>query len=214
MRLSSEVANRQGPLEISISSRGKLVQAELQMQWKIEGEVLLSKGTLSFKLPFKDAALFQISGRDLIDSEVKIHLESFSFEDGKSTFGSWQHLPLEEKILYKGDRKTALFNFEKDRYPGAPVMSAGAILFCLLRTGAISSRGNYLGAEKIYETKFLIEEKDHQQKTIQISFSRSGSAEEPKNIACLFLNTKTQDLLGGELILPIFGKLGFNSSVR
>ena len=211
MKLSRELVDSLGPQEVSLHSGGALIRADLKLQWKIDGDYLITEGNLSFKLPFKDKMDFRINGRDRIEAVDGVQLESFGFEDGKKFFGKWSHLLSDKKIAYEDHRKKFEFLTAQDK-SSSTIMSAGAILFCLMRMKEPSAEGVLIGSDKIYQTYFTKTQKDSSTNRIQISYFRSEEPEK-KRIASLFVDSLSQALLGGEIYLPVIGKVGFDTSI-
>lgn len=196
-------------MEVSISHGGLLLKADLKIEWRIEelgsSEVLVTRGTLEFKLPFQEKMQFQILGRDVLDTSLAIQLEKFRFDDCKKYFGEWKSL--EGKIQYQDNRKKFEFSFENSE---APVMSVGALLFCVLRMDFGKASGVHVGADKLYALEFLKEKKDAKLDRIQIFHSYFGKDFENKTItASLFVDAVTGSLSGGEIYLPVIGKISF-----
>ncbi len=204
MKLSREIIDSSGPQEISLRAGGSLIRAELQLTWKVDGDTLISSGFLSFKLPFKEKMEFRLDGVDRINTQDGIQLESFSFEDGKQFFGRWKHL--ENRIFYEDHRKK--FEFDLREKPERPIISAGGILFYLLRMRESEADGVYVGSDQIYQTHFA-----NKNGVIQISFFRLGKPEDTKKVANLFVDSQTHFLKGGEIYLPVIGKIGFESKL-
>ena len=209
LRLSPESLSAHGPKDISISHSGLLLKAELQLQWRAEeieaSPVLITKGLLEFKLPFQEKMQFQIVGRDLLDSSKDIQLEKFRFDDGKKYFGEWTRVGTQ--ISYQDHFKKFEFSFEKS---GAPILSVGALLFCVLRMPMGRAEGVYVGANKLYALEFLKEKKDESSNRIQIYHAHYGEAFENKTLAAnLFVDAGSGSLNGGEIYLPVIGKISF-----
>ena len=200
----------QGPQELSLRIGGRLLHASLNLNWKIESETLITSGSLSFKLPFKEKAEFKISGRDRASAKGNVHLESFEFLDGKGAFGKWLSVPDENKVSFHDNKKS--FNFLLDdkflRQP--PLMSPGAIIFCLLRLKERESAGVYLGQNNLYETKYIKEIKEAQTTQIQILYAQAGKTELHR-VASLSVDKDSNTLLGGEILLPLFGWIGLET---
>ena len=209
MKLSRELVDSLGPLAISLHAGGAILRADLKLHWKIDGDTLITEAHLSFKLPFREKMDFQIKGRDRIEPLDGVQLESFGFDDAKKFFGKWNHLPKDKKISYEDHRRKV--EFQVDESLGPVIMSAGGILFCLLRMKEPKAEGVYVGADKIYQTQFLKTQKDSSSSRILISYFRA-EAPKTKLVASIFVDSQTHNLIGGEIYLPVIGKLSFETT--
>ncbi len=198
-----------GPKDISISHSGLLLKAEVQLRWRAEEidaqPVLVTKGLLEFKLAFQEKRQFQIAGRDLLDSSRDIQFEKFRFDDGKKYFGEWTRSGTQ--IFYQDHRKKFDFSFEKS---SVPILSVGALLFCVLRMPMGRAEGVYVGADKLYALEFFKEKKNDSSNRIQIYRAHYGESFENKTLAAsLFVDAVSGALSDGEIYLPIIGKISF-----
>ncbi len=197
-------------MDLTISQSGLLLKANLEIHFRVEEiekyPVLVTNGFLEFKLPLKEKVRFDFSGRDSFDSTLAIQLQKFRFEDGKKYFGEW--IRSENSIVYSDQRKKFDFNFEKKI--DQPLMSVGALLFCLTRMKQDRSQAIYIGARKLYAIEFVKETRDESTDHIQIFQSHIEESFEKKTLAAsLFVDSKTKEFKGGEVYLPVIGKIRF-----
>ncbi len=212
MKLSRELVDSLGPQAISLQAGGALIRADLMLQWRLDGDSLITEGNLSFKLPFKNKMDFRINGRDRLEDVDGIQLESFSFDDGKKFFGNWTHLPKDKKVTYVDHRRKFEFQIA-EAFQGSTVMSAGAILFYISRMTEPTAEGIYVGADKIYQTHFLKIQKDSSTSKIQISYCHPEEPEK-KLVASLFVDSHSHAFVGGEIYLPVIGKVSFDTLTK
>ncbi len=190
-----------------MQSGGTLLSADLQIGWEVQGSSLVTTGKLTYKLPFKDRVEHQFSGKDRIGGSSHIQMESFSFSESGGGRGGWTHVPQENKIVFKSANKEKHFNTEDDEFRTRAVLTPGAILFCALRLESIETAGLYVGAKRSYRTKFLVSEVPPLNRKISIAYSKQEALFQSFNVATLVVEPNSRKLIGGDILLPIFGKL-------
>jgi len=222
--------------QLAFRARHPLINAELKINWKTselnEQKFLISTGQVLFKLPFQEQKEFTFSGRDFLDPQKKVQLDEFDFKGGARYFGRWHSDQEQAKIFYKDQRKDHTFELESDIVEGPSdgpsFMGPIAVLFCFLQTQASQSSGIFIGADKLYHLSFVRQNAnaDPQIQIFQAKFDHRSiateaikpSEKEPaepidktKHVASLFLNPSQTDIVGGEIILKLFGKVRFDS---
>jgi hypothetical protein len=186
---------------LTFRSRHPLIKAEIQISYDAAKE-LRSQGVLEIKIPFKDKMRFEFASEDLF--EHKLSLKNFQFSDQGKYFGRWWTQG--GQIFYKDHRKEATF-----AAADVPLMSAAALLFCVLQERSAEFSVVYIGAGKLYQIDFERSSDGRSLHVYQSPYQDMSNPEVRKLGANLFLKSDFS-IQGGELFLPILGKINFDLS--
>lgn len=177
----------------------------MQISFQV-GEELRSQGILEIKIPFKDKMHFTFSSEDLFDQNLS--LKDFQFSDQGKYFGRWwtDDNQIFNQIFYKDHRKEASLAVAP-----VPLMSTAALLFCVLQERTAKFSVVYIGAGKLYQIDFERSSDGQSLQVYQSPYQDVGDIEVRKLAANLFLRSDFS-IQGGELYLPILGKINFDLS--
>lgn len=140
---------------------------------------------------------FEFSGRDFFNRSLAI--QEFKFSGGEKYFGRWWTEG--DLILYKDHLRESTYTTDE-----RPLMSPAAILYIVLQERSSEFSVVYIGASKLYEIDFI---RSDDAKTLQVY--QSSSDDEKKLVASLYLKPDFS-IHGGEIYLPILGKITFDLS--